>query len=99
MEVPLAGEGSGHQPCNLIRRISLGATDLSDIHYDTARDRLYIISDSNNLLLVATQNGRVIAKYTDLPCDDQEGIAFDDVGNTYIAQDSGGIVKIKWSDK
>ena len=82
----------------LTRQFSLGVTGLSDIHCAAARDRLYVISDSNNLLFVTTQNGRVIAKYSNLPCNDQEGIAFDDVGNTYIAQDSGGIVKIRWSD-
>jgi uncharacterized protein YjiK len=74
-------------------------TDLSDMHYDAARGRLYVVSDCNNLLFVATPDGRVIVKYTDLPPADREGIAFDDAGNTYIAQDSGGVLKIKWSDK
>ena len=99
VEVPLADRGDSLPPCKLLRQFSLGMTDLSDIHLDSARGRLYVISDYNNLLFVATPDGRVIAKYTDLPCTDQEGIAFDDAGNIYIAQDSGGVVKREWSAK
>jgi uncharacterized protein YjiK len=99
VEAPLADKTGSPPPGKLLRQFSLGVTDLSDMHYDSARNRLYVISDSNNLLFVATPDGRVIAKYTDLPCADQEGIAFDDAGNIYIAQDSGGVVKIEWSDK
>jgi uncharacterized protein YjiK len=99
VEVPLADESGKPLACKLLRQFSLGVTDLSDLHYDAARNRLYVISDSNNLLFRTTPDGRVIAKYTDLPCADQEGIAFDDAGYMYIAQDSGGVVKIKWSDK
>ena len=40
----------------------------------------------------------MIAKYTDFPCADPEGITADDTGHIYIAQDSGGVIKIKWMD-
>jgi uncharacterized protein YjiK len=99
VEVPLADKAGTSSACKLLREFSLGVTDLSDLHYDASQSRLYIISDSNNLLFVTTLSGRVIAKYTELPCADQEGIAFDDDGNIYIAQDSGGVVKIKWPDR
>jgi len=99
VEVPLADETGNPPACKLLRQFSLDVTDLSDLHYDAARGLLYVISDSNNLLFETEPDGRVIAKYTDLPCADQEGIAFDDAGNMYIAQDSGGVVKIKWPDK
>jgi uncharacterized protein YjiK len=99
VEVPLADKAGTPPTGKLLRQFSLGVTDLSDLHYDASRNRLYVISDSNDLLFVTTLAGRVIAKYTDLPGADQEGIAFDNAGNTYIAQDSGGVMKIKWSDK
>lgn len=99
VEVPLADKTGAPPACALLRQFSLGATDLSDLHYSASRNRLYVISDANNLLFVATPAGRVIAKYSDLPGADQEGIAIDDAGSIYIAQDSGGIVKIKWQEK
>jgi uncharacterized protein YjiK len=99
VEVPLADKASSPPLGRLLRRFSLGVTDLLDLHYDSARDRLYVVSDYNNLLFVTKLDGRVIAKYTDLPCNYEEGIEFDDAGNIYIAQNSGGVVKIEWSDK
>jgi uncharacterized protein YjiK len=99
VEAPLNDSSDKPSACKLLRQFSLGATDLSDLHYDAARNRLYVISDANNLLFVTTPDGQVQAKYTDLPCADQEGIAFDDAGSMYIAQDSGGIVKIEWPDR
>lgn len=99
VEVPLKDTTDNPTACKLLRSFSLGVTDLSDLHYDTIRNRLYAISDNNNMLIVTTPDGRVFAKHTDLPCADQEGITFDDARNLYIAQDSGGVVKIKWSGK
>jgi uncharacterized protein YjiK len=99
VEVPLADKADNPPSCKLLSMFSLGVTDLSDLCFDVARNRLYIISDINDLLFVTTRTGRVIAKYTDLPCADQEGIAFDEAGNIYIAQDSGGVTKIKWPER
>ena len=95
IEVPLKRTDTASS-CKLLRRFSLDVTDLSGLHYDAVLCRLFIISDFNDLLIVAEPDGRVISKYTNLPCADQEGITFDDAGNLYIAQDSGGIVKIRW---
>ncbi len=99
VEVPLADKTGTAPSCKLLRQFSVGVTDLSDLHYDKARNRLYIISDSNDMIFETEPSGRVIAQYSELPCADQEGIAFDDQGNAYIAQDSGGVVKIQWPDR
>ena len=96
VEVPLNDDTDNPSPCRLLRYFSPGVTDLSDLYYDNSKSTLHIISDSNNLLMLAYPYGHVFAKYTDLPCSDQEGIAADDSGNIYIAQDSGGIVKIRY---
>ena len=99
VEATLDSDAGPASACRLLRKISPGITDLSGLHYDTARKRLYIISDQNNLLFVTKPDGSPIAVYTELPGSDQEGIALDEDGNLYITQDSGGIIKIRWEEK
>jgi uncharacterized protein YjiK len=68
--------------------------DLAGLCYDAARDLLLIVSDKENRCLEVTRGGVVLHAY-DLPGDDQEGIALDNEGALYIAQDSGGIMKYR----
>jgi uncharacterized protein YjiK len=57
---------------------------------------LYIVSDYENILIkFDVVENKNIEEYS-LPGDEQEGIAFDNNGYMYIAQDSGGILKIKF---
>jgi uncharacterized protein YjiK len=46
-------------------------------------------------LFELTGDGDILEAYT-LPGDNQEGIAGDENGFLYIAQDSGGIIKVQW---
>jgi hypothetical protein len=90
--VPLkSGEGS-----TAISRVLIpGIVDMSDLHYDRERDRLFVVSDSANALFEMTFDG-VLARSWAFPGANQEGIAFDEDGFVYVAQDSGGILKLKW---
>ncbi|HNS23066.1 MAG TPA: SdiA-regulated domain-containing protein [Sedimentisphaerales bacterium] len=74
---------------------SPGIIDLSGLHYDPATDRILLISDATNLLLEYSRNHRLLNVYA-FPGDNQEGVTVDSDGFIYIAQDSGGIVKLKW---
>lgn len=96
VEVPLNGSSPRVSGCRLLRGFSLGVTDLSDLAYDSDSGLLLVLSDINDLLILATPDGRVAARYENLPCENQEGIALDESGYIYIAQDSGGIVKIRY---
>jgi uncharacterized protein YjiK len=69
---------------------------LSSIHYDSTAQRLYAISNSTNTFLEFTMEGELVNFYA-FPGSEQEGIAIDNEGYMYIAQDIGGIVKIKWN--
>ena len=69
--------------------------DISGLYYDASRDLIYAISDSHNALLEITPSGETMRAYA-FPGDNQEGITVDPDGYVYIAQDSGGIVKLKW---
>ena len=42
-----------------------------------------------------TRVGEILSAYA-FPGNDQEGITVDGEGFLYIAQDSGGIIKLKW---
>ena len=95
-EVPIRSNSTGDLTAKIIRYFSLGVSDLSGLHYDRASDHLYVISDTTNTFFEITRAGKVLRSYT-LPGEDQEGITMDGEGFLYIAQDSGGIIKIKWT--
>jgi hypothetical protein len=95
VEVPLRSRGAGEPTATIIRYLAPGVIDLSGIHHDKASDHLYVISDATNTLLEMTRAGEVLRAFA-FPGQNQEGIAVDENGNVFVAQDSGGIVKMKW---
>jgi uncharacterized protein YjiK len=90
--VPLrSGEGSA-----TIRRVfAPGIVDMAALHYDRRAHRLLVVSDSANALFEMTLVGALTRSWA-FPGDNQEGIAMDGEGSLYIAQDSGGVIKLKW---
>ena len=68
--------------------------DISGLDYDTSRECLIVVSDTTNLLMEIKQNGDILQQYLH-PGSDQEGIALDDLGFAYIAQENGKIIKIE----
>lgn len=70
---------------------------LSGLHYDRTSDHIYVISDMLNTFFEITKTGKVLKSFP-FPGIDQEGITLDGAGFVYIAQDSGGIMKIKWNE-
>ena len=95
VELPLRTASHDDPRGKTLRCFSLGVIDLSGLHYDKATDRVYVISDATNTLWEITRQGRIVRRYA-FPGDSQEGIAVDPGGYVYIAQDSGGILKIEW---
>ena len=95
VEVPLREDSGGEAGARVVRCFSLGISDLAGLHYDRHSDHLYVVSDANNMLLEITRGGGIVDFWA-FPGDNQEGIAVDGEGFVYIAQDSGGIVKVKW---
>jgi uncharacterized protein YjiK len=95
VEVPLRDGGPAGGEAKIVRYFSLGIADFAAFHYDAESDHLYVVSDANNMLLEMTRGGRVVDFWA-FPGDNQEGIAMDPQGFVYIAQDSGGILKVRW---
>lgn len=69
--------------------------DLSGLHYDPTTDHLFVISDTTNTIMEYSRQNELINTWA-LPGDNQEGITADGDGFIYIAQDSGGIIKLEW---
>ena len=96
VEVPLKSGPAGDTTAKIIKHFALGLIDLSGLHYDSVNDRLCVISDATNTFFEITKVGKILRSYA-FPGNDQEGITVDGEGFLYIAQDSGGIIKVKWN--
>lgn len=96
VEAPLRSGSADNLTAKIIRYFTPGVIDLSGIHYDSVQDRLYVVSDSTNTFFEITRAGEMLNFYA-FPGNDQEGIAMDGEDFLYIAQDSGGIFKIRWN--
>jgi len=92
--VPLKSKPTGGR-ARIIRSISLHALDLSGLSYDRVNGSVYAISGFCNMLFALSQEG-IIRTTCTIPGENQEGIAVDDRGVLYIAQDSGGIIRVSW---
>jgi uncharacterized protein YjiK len=80
-------DDTGNEPkASILRYFSVGLTDLSGIYYNATQQRLAIISNENNLLIVANLAGQVLG-VSPLPGKKQEGLTIDEAGFLYIAQD------------
>jgi len=93
VEVPLRTGAAADEPCRILRAIYPGFVDIADLMYDTEAGRLYAVSDAANAFIVLSRDGEVLRAYA-LPGMNQEGFARDRDRFVYIAQDSGGIIKL-----
>jgi uncharacterized protein YjiK len=92
--VPLKSSRAAEAEATIIRVVPFRMDDPAAMNYDPQTGRLSIVSDADNILAEITLDGKLIRQYAFLG-DEQEGICCDDEGCLYIAQDSGGILKVK----
>lgn len=92
--VPLKSSDAGEAEAKIIRVLPFVMDDPAGMYYDPATGLLNIVSDADNIYVEITLTGRLVRQYAFLG-DNQEGICLDDEGNLYIAQDTGGILKVK----
>ncbi len=93
LSVPLRSAPGGG-PARILRVLPFKPQDPSALFFDPATRHLWQVSDADNTISELTLDGRLVAEYA-FPGNDQEGLAFDDRGFLYIAQDSGGILKLQ----
>jgi hypothetical protein len=94
-ELPLRSAGAEPGAARILRYFLPGVVDLAALHFDAERNVLLAASDATDRLLVLAMDGRLLAS-RDLPGQDQEGIAVDTTGTLFIAQDSGGVLKVEF---
>ena len=94
LELPLVTKPGVDSDAKILKCYPMKIFDLSGMHYDRKKKRLLIISDGMNIIFAVSLDGKVLSK-AKLPGRNQEGLAVDDKGFVYIAQDSGGIIKFR----
>jgi uncharacterized protein YjiK len=92
--VPIKTSQANQAEARIIRVLPFRMRDPGALSYDSKTGLLNVVSDSDNLFVEITLDGKLVKEYA-FPGNDQEGIAWDDQGNIYICQDSGGILKLR----
>lgn len=87
---------SGEGEVEILRFFEPGVIDLAGLFHDRPSGHLFVVSDATNSLFEISPDHQVVGAWA-FPGNDQEGIAADADGNFYLAQDSGGIIKLKWN--
>lgn len=82
----------------ILRIYRPGVIDLSGLFHDRRTGHLFLVSDATNALFEVSLDHRIVQAWA-FPGNDQEGIATDADGFLYLAQDSGGLIKLDWHRK
>lgn len=92
--VPLKSSRAPEAEARILRVLPFKMDDPAAMYYDPQAKLLNVVSDADNILAEITLDGKLVKEYAFLG-DNQEGLARDDEGYLYIAQDTGGIIKVK----
>ncbi|MFW6060329.1 MAG: SdiA-regulated domain-containing protein [Phycisphaeraceae bacterium] len=95
VEAPLRTSRAAEAEARIVGMLEIPIIDMSGLHYDAERDLLYALSDAHNVVLTVNSSGQIIETRA-FPGDEQEGMAVDGDDFIYIAQDTGGVLKVKW---
>jgi uncharacterized protein YjiK len=92
--VPLKSSPAAEADARIIRVLPFKMDDPAAMYFDPEKRLLNVVSDADNILVEITLQGELVKQYAFL-ADNQEGLCRDDEGYLYIAQDNGGIIKVK----
>jgi uncharacterized protein YjiK len=92
--IPLRSSREKTAEAHILRVLPLNLNDPSGLYFDSQTGLLNVVNDADNIFVEITLDGQIIREYAFLG-DEQEGIAKDDEGYLYIAQDTDGILKVK----
>jgi uncharacterized protein YjiK len=92
--VPLKSSQAEVAEARILRVLPFKMDDPGAMYYDYRKGLLNVVNDADNILVEITLEGKLVREYA-FPGDTQEGLTRDDEGYIYIAQDKGGIIKLK----
>lgn len=92
--VPLISCREKESSARILRVLPLEMDDPAAMFFDSKTGLLNVVSDADNILVEITLDGEIVREFA-FPGEDQEGIARDDGGDLFIAQDSGRILRVK----
>jgi uncharacterized protein YjiK len=92
--VPIKTSQAKTAEARILRVLLFDLNDPAAMYYDPITGLLNVVSDADNIFVELTLTGKMVKEYAFLG-NDQEGIARDDDGFLYIAQDIGGIIRVK----
>ena len=94
LHVPLRSGADG-DAARVTEYLPMDVIDLSALHFDPVSGHLLVVSDATNVLLVVDLSGRILRTWA-FPGANQEGLAIDADEQMYVAQDSGGILRVRF---
>ncbi len=92
--IPLKSSMTKTAEAKILRVLSFDLKDPAALFYDQKTGLLNVVNDADNIFVELTLDGKLVNEYAFLG-NEQEGIAWDEEGFLYIAQDTGGIIRVK----
>ncbi len=92
--IPLKSSQAKTAEARILRVLPFDIKDPAAMYYDPKTGLLNVVNDADNIFVELTLDGKMVKEYAFLG-NDQEGIAWDEEGYLYIAQDIGGIIHVK----
>ena len=92
--IPIKTAGGEGAEAKILRVLPFDLDDPAAMFFDKVSGYLNVVNDVDNILYELTLDGKLINQYAFVG-DNQEGITRDEEGYLYIAQDNGGILRVK----
>ncbi len=92
--IPIKSSQAKTAEARILRVLPFDLDDPAAMYYDPKTGLLNVVNDADNIFVELTLSGKMVKEYAFLG-NDQEGIARDNDGFLYIAQDIGGIIRVK----
>jgi len=94
LQTPIRSGKEKDLTATISRVLPVELNDPAAMYFDSRTGLLNIVNDADNILYEVSLEGQIVRQYAFLG-DNQEGLTIDLEGYLYIAQDTGGILKVK----